>query len=110
MAAARELQAAKLNQVLKDVIRVVMCDEKDSDYHQFYKQVRAQNRGRNDAKLARLCVQVASELLGREFDRLGVGAAGDFDSTRRAHSRRQSSLDRDISIGSSRGERRRSPQ
>ena len=67
--AGREAQAALLNVMHKEVTRIVLFDEWDGDFHIFVKQMRAQNRGRPDVKLARLCLQMATTLFGEELGR-----------------------------------------
>ena len=67
--AHKEAQVALLNVMQKEVTRIVLFEEWDSEFHIFVKQMRAQNRGRPDVKLARLCLQMATTLFGEELGR-----------------------------------------
>ena len=48
--AHKEAQVALLNVMQKEVTRIVLFEEWDSEFHIFVKQMRAQNRGRPDVK------------------------------------------------------------
>ena len=84
--AHKEAQVALLNVMQKEVTRIVLFEEWDSEFHIFVKQMRAQNRGRPDVKLARLCLQMATTLFGEELGRgyemrRDSGADGDGGAT-----------------------------
>ena len=62
--AHKEAQVALLNVMQKEVTRIVLFEEWDSEFHIFVKQMRAQNRGRPD--VARTPARAALRPAGRE--------------------------------------------
>ena len=70
--AHKEAQVALLNVMQKEVTRIVLFEEWDSEFHIFVKQMRAQNRGRPDVRhqlaraAARTPARAALRPAGRE--------------------------------------------